>query len=95
MATKSRRCRSGDEWACKLSRLKPERAEVYQHAVVDFHGGEIVDCLRYVYILKRGHGFQLYHDAVNEHVNDVISKDIAVFIAHLDWHLCLDIETCF
>ena len=46
-------------------------------------------------ILKRGHSFQLYHNPVYEHVNNVISNDIAVFIAHLDWHLCLDIETCF
>ena len=45
-------------------------------------------------ILKRGHSFQLYHDAVNKHINNVISKNIAVFIATVDWHLCLDIEAC-
>ena len=45
-------------------------------------------------ILKRGHGFQLYHDAINKHVNNVISKDIAVFITYRDWHLCLDIVAC-
>ncbi len=48
-----------------------------------------------MYILKRRHSFQLYHDTVNKHVNNVISKDIAVFIAYSDWHLCLDIETSF
>ena len=46
-------------------------------------------------ILKRGHSFQFYHNSVYEHVNNVISNDIAVFVAYFDWHLCLDIETCF
>ena len=59
------------------------------------YGGKVVDCLRYVCILKRGHSFQLYHNPVYEHVNNVISNDIAVFVAYFDWHLCLDIETCF
>ena len=48
-----------------------------------------------MYILKCGHSFQLYHNAVNKHVNNVITKDIAVFVAHPDWHLSLDIETGF
>jgi len=48
-----------------------------------------------VCILKRGHSFQLYHNAIYEHVNNVISNDIAIFVAHIDWDLCLDVEPGF
>ena len=48
-----------------------------------------------MHILKRGDRFQLYHYAVNKHVNNVISKDIAIFVAHIDWDLCLDVEPGF